>query len=82
MGIYKNILNVRTGQFNLVSNIDGVTFKNSVALTTNLPATNNKIGDAIIVEDTGNFFIWDGEQWISQGKFIKESESEQGKFLN
>jgi hypothetical protein len=70
MSIYKQKLNPRTGQFNLVSSATVATFKESVATYADLPLVGNSEGDARLTNDTGHLYIWDGLTWQDQGDFI------------
>jgi len=70
MGLYKNKLNVRTGQFNLVSKNTAIRFRDTVPTEANLPLVGNEDGDGRIVEDTNFLYLWDGSLWISQGDII------------
>jgi collagen type VII alpha len=48
----------------------GIVIKGSVPLLINLPSSNNQIGDAYIVEATGQLYIWDGTEWDSVGTIV------------
>jgi len=48
----------------------GIVIKGSVPLFSNLPANSNQVGDAYIVEQDGELYIWDGVQWNSVGTIV------------
>jgi hypothetical protein len=57
MPLYKQKLNTRTGQFNLVPSYTVVHFKDGVATYADLPIVGNAIGDGRITNDTGHLYI-------------------------
>ena len=69
MAQYRQKINPRTGQYNLVPSAI-IVFKASVATFADLPLVGNIVGDARIVEDTDHWYSWDGTQWNDQGVFI------------
>ena len=70
MSLYKNKLNTRTGQFNLVPSNAVISFKSSVTSEENLPTEGNEENDARIVNDTHLLYVWDGSSWIDQGDIL------------
>jgi len=70
MSLYKQKLNTRTGQFNLVPSGLVITFKPGVANVAALPAVGNTQNDARITNDAGHLYVWDGVSWIDQGDII------------
>ena len=70
MGLYKQKINPRTGQFNLVPSNQVIMFKESVANAAALPAVGNSQNDARITDDTGHLYVWDGSNWIDQGDIL------------
>ena len=58
MSEYKQKLNPRTGQFNLVSTNIVLAFKAGVATQASLPLSGNTKGDARIANDTGHLYVW------------------------
>ena len=70
MGLYKQVLNKRTGQFNLVPSGVLITFKPGVANAAALPSTGNTENDARITNDNGHLYIWSGTAWVDQGDVI------------
>jgi len=70
MANYKQKLNTRTGQFNLVNDAGLLFFKDSVANVAALPAVGNTVNDARIVLDTYNLYVWSGTAWINQGDVL------------
>jgi hypothetical protein len=77
MGLYKQKINPRTGQFNLVPSYTVVHFKDSVTTYADLPLTGNAIGDGRIANDTGHLYIWSKDaatglltDWADQGDII------------
>jgi hypothetical protein len=46
----------------------GIVIKGSVPLVSNLPNSGNSIGDAYIVEQNGQLYIWDGNSWDVVGQ--------------
>jgi len=70
MANYKQKINPRTGQFNLV-NDDGILFfKASVATVGDLPTEGNTKNDTRIADDTHHMYVWDGTSWIDQGDIM------------
>jgi len=77
MSLYKQHYNTRTGQWNLVSSIDTVHFKDRVANQAALPLTLNTLNDARVVDDTGHYYIWTKDassgilsDWVDNGDFV------------
>ena len=74
---YKQKLNTRTGQFNLVPNATVLVFKESVATQNNLPLSGNTLGDARVTDDTCHLYVWSVDSstgilsdWSDQGDII------------
>jgi hypothetical protein len=74
MGLYKNKINPRTGQFNLVPTNQALTWRAAVASQANLPLSGNVLYDARLVSDTQHLYIWSKDDatglltdWIDQG---------------
>jgi hypothetical protein len=70
MGLYKQKLNLRTGQYNLVPTGTIITFKDGVANTSALPVSGNTLNDARITADTGHLYVWNGTTWVDSGDII------------
>ena len=70
MSLYKQKLNTRTGQFNLVPSGLVITFKPGVANVAALPAVGNTQNDARITNDAGHLYVWDNVSWVDQGDII------------
>jgi hypothetical protein len=77
MPLYKQKLNTRTGQFNLVPSYTVVHFKDGVATYADLPIVGNAIGDGRITNDTGHLYIWSIDapigaltDWVDQGDVV------------
>jgi hypothetical protein len=77
MGLYKQKINPRTGQFNLVPAYTVIHFKAGVATYADLPIAGNAIGDGRITNDTGHLYIWSIDapvgaltDWVDQGDVI------------
>lgn len=49
-------------------------FKGSVSTYSELPSSNQSVGDVYNVEDTGMNYAWDGTQWDALGSTIDTSE--------
>src|SRR5579863_1722909 len=67
---YKTIFNPFTGTLQYVPTNVSVAFKPAVANEASLPMGTNNIGDAVLTEDTGHLYIWDGMEWNDQGAFV------------
>ena len=48
----------------------GIVVKGSVPLLINLPSSGNLTGDAYIVEQNGQLYIWDGNSWDPVGQIV------------
>jgi len=70
MGLYRQKINPRTGQFNLVPSNAVIAFKESVATAAALPLVGNNQNDARITDDTGHLYVWSGTAWIDQGDIL------------
>jgi len=70
MGLYKQKLNTRSGQFNLVPSNQVVAFKSGVPTYADLPTEGNEQNDARITNDTHHLYVWDSSSWIDQGDLI------------
>jgi hypothetical protein len=77
MAEFKQKLNIRTGQWNLVPNNIVLEFKAGVATYLDLPLTGNTKGDARIANDTGHLYVWsidassgDLTDWIDAGDIV------------
>ena len=70
MSLYKQKLNTRTGQFNLVPSNAVISFKPAVASEVNLPTEGNVANDARMTNDTQHLYVWDGATWIDQGDIL------------
>ena len=47
-----------------------ITFQGSVAAVVNLPASENDVNDAYIVDANGNLYVWDGDSWNDVGQIV------------
>jgi hypothetical protein len=77
MSLYKQKVNPRTGQFNLVPSNNVLVWKASVASQTNLPLTGNVLYDARMVNDTQHLYVWTKDEptglltdWADQGDIL------------
>jgi len=59
MAEYKQKINPRTGQFNLVPTNTVIAFKAGVENEAALPADGNTKSDARITNDNGHLWVWD-----------------------
>lgn len=48
----------------------GITLKGSVPTEANLPPTGNEPGDAYIVDDNGDLYVWTGVLWDNVGQIV------------
>jgi hypothetical protein len=67
---FRQKMNTRTGQFNLVPSDAIITFKPGVANAAALPTVGNTANDARITADNGHLYIWSGAAWVDQGDII------------
>jgi hypothetical protein len=74
---FKQKLNTRTGQFNLIPTNVVIEFKPGVVAYANLPLTGNEKGDARIANDTGHLYVWSSEEssglitlWVDAGDIV------------
>jgi len=77
MSLYKQKINPRTGQFNLVPSNNVLTWKEGVASQANLPLAGNDLNDARLVNDTHHLYIWTKDapiglltDWKDEGDII------------
>ena len=70
MAEYKQKINPRTGQFNLVPTNTVIAFKAGVENEAALPADGNTKSDARITNDNGHLWVWDWSAWQDQGDAI------------
>jgi hypothetical protein len=57
---------------------EGLRVIGSFELITDLPSTENEIGDAYFVEEDGNIYTWDGDSWNNIGS-LEGPQGEQGE---
>jgi hypothetical protein len=77
MALYKQKINPRTGQFNLVPTNNVITWKPGVAAQANLPLTGNTLYDGRMTNDTQHLYLWTKDaptglltDWVDQGDIV------------